>query len=82
VKIAGKGADLDALRLQVLQELYHSRHRADFVSMAELGNRLRLDVELIRPALEDLSEAGLVVDNDNRYHISSHGEAFGASRWL
>ncbi len=71
--------DLEPSALQVFSEIYTQFPRS--IDMKELEVKLGLSGYHLRPALETLKQAGLIIESEGLFEISSQGVTAARSMW-
>ncbi len=67
--------------LLILQDVYHRTSDGSFMTLGELETQTGRSGSNLRPFLEDLKEAGLVVEHPEGFQVSSTGLLYCRSRW-
>ena len=65
----------------LLNEIFHRTEKGDFVTMDELETEFGLSGSDLRPMLEDLKEARVVVEHHEGFQVTPHGITECRSRW-
>lgn len=72
---------MEALHRDLLQYLYLKESGEKYIPIVDLSDAMRKEISELRPALEDLLEKGLIVANDDVFHISRLGMDYALSLW-
>jgi DNA-binding transcriptional ArsR family regulator len=72
---------MDAVRERILQDICHRTADGSFITLGELETWTGKSGSALRPHLEDLKEAGLVVEHPEGFQVSPPGLGFCRSRW-
>ncbi len=69
------------IALNILHDIYHETSSGGFITMDSLETLHGRSGSQLRPGLEDLKEAGLIVEHEEGFQVSFQGKAFCRSRW-
>ncbi|EPG67784.1 hypothetical protein ACE5IS_04850 [Leptospira wolffii] len=65
----------------ILQDIYHACQKQEFVTMRDLEFRTSFGERKLRPYLEDLKEAGMVLEHPEGFQIAPKGDIYYKSNW-
>lgn len=69
------------LENQIFQDIYQASQRSEFVTMRDLEMNTSLSEWKLRPFLEDLKEASLIVEHPEGFQVAPKGRIYYRSRW-
>jgi ribosomal protein S19E (S16A) len=69
-------------KIEILQEIFHHAGEKKFISFYEIEILTGCSGADLRPMLEDLKEATLILEHPEGFQISDSGRDFCRSRWI
>jgi biotin operon repressor len=69
--------------LLVFEEIFHNSDLYNtFITNDELSTMTGLSVHELRSSIEDLKEAGYIIEDENGLQITACGKTEGGTRWI
>ncbi|TGK00892.1 hypothetical protein EHO59_13300 [Leptospira semungkisensis] len=72
---------MSSIQNQILQDIYQASHTGGFLTMRDLELNTSLTEWKLRPHLEDLKEASLIVEHPEGFQVAPRGTHYYKSKW-